>query len=439
PRLPRGVEGVGLVGTGGGRTGPAVPRRRPDLPLCQPPQDRRRRMVSAAPRRGHHRPDADLAARQPRPLRKDASPRNPAHRYRPQPRGQAAAPHEGHGDLPHQRPGKHADRPPPLAETFRRAARNERHPLGRHGRYPAGLRRRPHHDGVAQPLFCPHLPPLRVHADAQHPESARRGATAGLHLRHHEHLVLPVAADGETLAALADAALAGEAVHAPQPQRQRRVGLFPHSQRPRHRDRDAGRGLTRHKSRPACGRGEDGQICRPPATGGQRGAMRDGYAEVEGGRLWHRVDGSGPRVLFIPGYTLDLTMWDLQVEALRDRFTCIRFDPRGAGRSPPPTGPYTYIADVEALLSHLGIERAHLVGFSLGAAIALDFTLAHPKKVRSLTLIDASAVGGYPWPDRLKPAFAEISRLAAAGDIAAAKRAWLGHPWFASALERPDS
>ncbi|HZP19860.1 MAG TPA: alpha/beta fold hydrolase [Bauldia sp.] len=167
--------------------------------------------------------------------------------------------------------------------------------------------------------------------------------------------------------------------------------------------------------------------------------MRDGYAEVEGGRLWHRVDGSGPRVLFIPGYTLDLTMWDLQVEALRDRFTCIRFDPRGAGRSPPPTGPYTYIADVEALLSHLGIERAHLVGFSLGAAIALDFTLAHPKKVRSLTLIDASAVGGYPWPDRLKPAFAEISRLAAAGDIAAAKRAWLGHPWFAPALERPDS
>ena len=52
------------------------------------------------------------------------------------------------------------------------------------------------------------------------------------------------------------------------------------------------------------------------------------------------VEGSGPPVLFVPGYTLDLTMWDLQVEALRDRFTCIRFDPRGAGRSlPTPPAP----------------------------------------------------------------------------------------------------
>ncbi len=167
--------------------------------------------------------------------------------------------------------------------------------------------------------------------------------------------------------------------------------------------------------------------------------MKSGYADMDGGRLWYRVEGSGPAVLFIPGYTLDTTMWDPQVEALSGRFTCVRFDLRGAGRSPPPAGPYTYVADVEALLSHLGIERAHLVGLSLGAAIALDVALARPAMVRALALIDASAVGGYPWPERLDPAFAEMSRLAAAGDIAAAKRAWLGHPWFAPALERPDA
>src|SRR5258708_29243977 len=105
-------------------------------------------------------------------------------------------------------------------------------------------------------------------------------------------------------------------------------------------------------------------------------AVKTGLAEVSGGSLYYEVWGSGSPVVLIPGFTLDTRMWDSQMEPLSRKHRVIRYDLRGGGKSPTPTGPYTQYEDLAALLHHLGIAQAHIVGLALGGAI--DFALASP-------------------------------------------------------------
>ena len=90
----------------------------------------------------------------------------------------------------------------------------------------------------------------------------------------------------------------------------------------------------------------------------------------------------------------DRRLWDWQVEALAERHLVVRPDLRGFGESPLPGGPFSYSEDVRALLDHLGIERATLVGNSLGGRVALDLALAHPERVAGLVLA-SPALGGH--------------------------------------------
>src|SRR6476660_6290930 len=117
-------------------------------------------------------------------------------------------------------------------------------------------------------------------------------------------------------------------------------------------------------------------------------AVQSGYADVNGGSLYYEVTGSGSPVVLIPGFTLDTRMWDSEVAALSRKHRVIRYDPRGAGKSPPPTGPYTQYEDLAALLEHIGVGKAHIVGLSLGGATAIDFALASPGLTLSLIPAD---------------------------------------------------
>jgi pimeloyl-ACP methyl ester carboxylesterase len=161
-----------------------------------------------------------------------------------------------------------------------------------------------------------------------------------------------------------------------------------------------------------------------------------GFAPVNGGALYYEVAGTGSPVVLIPGFTLDTRMWDDQMEAFARRHRVIRYDLRGAGKSPPPSGPYRQYEDLAALLRHLAIERAHLVGLSLGGATAIDFALASPAMTLSLVLV-ASSVGGYPFPQKLSAWLTEINAAAERGDISAAKEAWLSSALFESARRLP--
>lgn len=87
-------------------------------------------------------------------------------------------------------------------------------------------------------------------------------------------------------------------------------------------------------------------------------------------------------------------MWDFQARALADSYRVIRSDLRGFGRSTTDHVEFAYWADVAALLGHLGVDRAHVVGQSIGGKVALDLTLARPACVATLTSV-AGGIGGF--------------------------------------------
>lgn len=166
--------------------------------------------------------------------------------------------------------------------------------------------------------------------------------------------------------------------------------------------------------------------------------MQAGLFQTAGGTSLHyQTDGFGPPLVMIPGFTLDTRMWDDQAAALRASFTVIRYDLPGAGRSPPPDAPYSYEDDLAGLLDHLGVGRAHVMGLSLGGAIAIDFALAYPARVRSLIAVATSAVGGYPWPPEIDQWFIGIGKAARDGNMALARELWLATAWFAPAMRLP--
>jgi 3-oxoadipate enol-lactonase len=123
----------------------------------------------------------------------------------------------------------------------------------------------------------------------------------------------------------------------------------------------------------------------------------DEFLEHDGARIRYRVDGSGPAVLLIHAGVADLTMWDGEVAALRDRYRMIRYDTRGFGGTRTQAVPFSNRADIAAVLDHLGEDRAHVVGLSRGGGIALDFTIEYPTRVRTLT-VAAGGVTGYDSP-----------------------------------------
>lgn len=119
-------------------------------------------------------------------------------------------------------------------------------------------------------------------------------------------------------------------------------------------------------------------------------ALETGRMRVEGGTLYYDVRGSGPPVVLLHAGGMDLTMWDPQIGTLARTFRIIRYDARGHGRSTAPRGPSSTVEDLRLLLDHLGVERAHLVGISMGAGVALNFSTTHPERVRTLVLVSTS-------------------------------------------------
>ena len=161
--------------------------------------------------------------------------------------------------------------------------------------------------------------------------------------------------------------------------------------------------------------------------------------ERPGARLMYEVAGDGPAVVLIHGFGLDMRMWDPQVGPLADRFLVVRYDCRGFGASGPfdPAVPYTHAGDLVALLDHLDIGEAVLAGLSFGGRVALQAALADPARVRGLALLDA-VLDGVPWDPPSARALDEVARRVQEAGVLAGREAWLAHPLFAAARERPD-
>ena len=161
-----------------------------------------------------------------------------------------------------------------------------------------------------------------------------------------------------------------------------------------------------------------------------------GYLDVPGGRLYYEEAGSGPAVVFLHGGFGDRRMWDDQFAPLAREFRVVRYDHRGFGRSSAPTGPYSALDDLRRLLDHLGIERAHLVGNSLGGSRAIEFAIEHPERVGKLVVI-ASAADGYPIPPENMERVMAVIRAAADEGVPRAVELWLANPMLDAARTDP--
>src|ERR687884_195199 len=111
--------------------------------------------------------------------------------------------------------------------------------------------------------------------------------------------------------------------------------------------------------------------------------------EVDGLTINYDVQGEGEPLLLIPYTSADHACYAFQLPAYTERFSCIAVDLPGSGESDKPPGPYStegYADQVAAFLGAIGLERAHVAGVSLGAAVAIHLTARHPARVRSLSL-----------------------------------------------------
>lgn len=124
------------------------------------------------------------------------------------------------------------------------------------------------------------------------------------------------------------------------------------------------------------------------------------HAHVNGQRIAYDDTGSGnDAIVFSHGFFMDRTMFAPQVEALSDRWRCISWDERGHGETEAAADSFTYwdsASDLLALLDHLGVERAVLVGMSQGGYLSLRAALLAPKRIMALVLIDTQQAPDAP-------------------------------------------
>jgi 3-oxoadipate enol-lactonase len=172
-------------------------------------------------------------------------------------------------------------------------------------------------------------------------------------------------------------------------------------------------------------------LCASPAAAAE--------AVVNGFRMHYVDQGRGPAVVFLHGFTLDSRMWDHQRGFAR-KYRMVVADMRFHGQSEAPEGSTFALAeaadDVRALLDHLKIHRAHLVGLSMGGGFALEGALRYPERVLSLTLASPS-IQGIKTPPEAMAAFMKGVEAYPKEGAAGFRRAWLADPLFAPASATP--
>lgn len=123
-------------------------------------------------------------------------------------------------------------------------------------------------------------------------------------------------------------------------------------------------------------------------------ATQSGIAPVNGIRIWYATFGRGEPVVMLHGGLANANYWGNQVRALQQHYRVIVMDSRGHGRSSRNEQAYGYdlmASDVLALMDHLGIKRAAIVGWSDGAIIGLDIAMHHPERVSRLFAFAANS------------------------------------------------
>jgi len=131
-----------------------------------------------------------------------------------------------------------------------------------------------------------------------------------------------------------------------------------------------------------------------PPTPSLPKAAASGYAPVNGVKIWYAEFGRGEPVILLHGGLANSNYWGLLVPALEKRYRVIVMDSRGHGRSTRNAQPYGYdlmASDVIALMDHLQIRKAAVVGWSDGAILGLDIAIHHPERLTKLFAFAANS------------------------------------------------
>jgi pimeloyl-ACP methyl ester carboxylesterase len=145
------------------------------------------------------------------------------------------------------------------------------------------------------------------------------------------------------------------------------------------------------------------------------------WVDIGDAYVSYQIAGEGEPVILIHAYSVDCRMWDPQFAELAKHYKVIRYDLRGYGKTDKPIEGlrYSHAEDLHKLMWFLGIPKAHLVGLSMGAFVAVDFLALYPKEVLSVTV----AAGGIR--DFFGPIDPNAAEFIKKQGIEAYKKQWL--------------
>lgn len=138
------------------------------------------------------------------------------------------------------------------------------------------------------------------------------------------------------------------------------------------------------------------------------------YATNGGVKLHVESTGEGTPIVFVHEFAGDHRSWEHQVRFFSRRYRCITYNARGYPPSDVPTAPEAYsqahaVADIRAVMQHCNLDKAHIVGLSMGGYATLNFGLTHPHMARSLVIAGA---GHGSDPDKRAQFLADSASLA---------------------------
>ena len=146
-------------------------------------------------------------------------------------------------------------------------------------------------------------------------------------------------------------------------------------------------------------------------------AARTGYAPVNGLKLYYEIHGTGEPLILLHGGVVGITMFGPNLAALSQNRKVIAVELQGHGHTADIDRPLSFEAmgdDIAALMKHLGIERADVMGYSLGGGVALQMAIRHPELVRKLVVVSTSFKRDGWYPEVLA-AMAQMGPAAAEG------------------------
>jgi pimeloyl-ACP methyl ester carboxylesterase len=164
--------------------------------------------------------------------------------------------------------------------------------------------------------------------------------------------------------------------------------------------------------------------------------LTSGFIDVGGGKLYYEMAGKGTTLVLTHAGFVDSGMWDGQFDDFSHYYRVIRYDMRGYGKSSPAQGPVCRQDDLYDLLQQLGVERAVLLGCSMGGIITLDLALEHSEIAAGLLLV-STAPSGFQ-PQGVPPAdVLEMITAMQQGDLARASDLQI-HIWLDGPFRQPE-